>query len=53
MASPAATATRVNGNAVRKTVTFNGSADLNTLAGQPVRLRIATYDTKFYAFQFK
>ena len=43
----------LNGNAIRKTVTFNGSADLSALAGQPVRLRIATYDTKFYAFQFK
>ena len=43
----------INGNAVRKTVTFNGSADLSALAGQPVRLRISTYNTKLYAFQFR
>ena len=43
----------INGNAIRKTVTFNGSADLSALAGQPVRMRVETYDTKIYAFQFK
>ena len=34
-------------------VTFRGSADVGNLAGQPIRLRIETYDTKLYAFRFR
>ena len=41
----------LNGNAVRMPVRFDG-ADLGSLAGRPVRLRIETFTTKLYAFQF-
>ena len=43
----------INGNSVRMPVTYGGSGDVGSLAGRPVRLRIETYDSKLYAFQFK
>ena len=42
----------LNGNSTRMPVRFDGGVDLSSLAGTPVRLRIETYGTKLYAFQF-
>jgi hypothetical protein len=42
----------LNGNSARMPVRFDGGAELGSLAGEPVRLRIETYDSKLYAFQF-
>lgn len=45
-------ADRIYHNNVRKTVTWRGRSDLERLAGQPVRLRLAMRNCKLYAFQF-
>jgi hypothetical protein len=45
-------ADELNGNSVNKTVTWNGNADLSSLAGQPIRLHIRMRSAKLYAFQF-
>ena len=42
----------LRGNAIEKVVTWNGSSDLATLSGQPVRLRFVMRATKLFAFQF-
>lgn len=42
----------VCGNAVRKTVTWGGRADVGELVGRPVRLRFTMRAMKLYAFQF-
>lgn len=49
----AADADDINGNYIRRTVTWNESSDVSSLAGTPVRLRFVMRDTKLYAFQFK
>ena len=43
---------RVNGNSVRHLASWKGSADVSSLAGQPVRLRLVMRDAKLYALQF-
>ena len=43
---------RVNGNSVRHLASWQGSADVSSLAGQPVRLRLVMRDTKLFALQF-
>ena len=45
-------ADEINGNYIRKVATWNGSSDVSSLAGKPVRLRFVMRDTKLYAFQF-
>jgi hypothetical protein len=42
----------VLGNAISKTVTWNGESDVSELAGQSIRLRFVLRDMKLYAFQF-
>ena len=42
----------IAGNAISKTVTWQGKSDLSELAGKPVRLRFVLRDMKLYAFQF-
>ena len=42
----------IRGNSVKKVVTWNGSSDLATLSGQPVRLRFVMRAAKLFAFQF-
>jgi len=46
-------ADEINGNHIRKVVTWNESSDVSSLADKPVRLRFVMRDTKLYAFQFK
>ena len=46
-------ADEINGNYIRKVATWNGSSDVSSLAGKPVRLRFVMRGTKLYAFQFK
>lgn len=41
------------GDAIRRPVTWQGSAELKTLAGKPVRLRFALFDADLYAVQFQ
>jgi len=43
---------RILFNDVDYTVKWRGNADVSTLAGQPVRLRIGLRSAKLYAFQF-
>ena len=45
-------ADEINGNYIRKDVTWNGSSDVSSLAGKVVRLRFVMRDAKLYAFQF-
>ena len=45
-------ADEINGNYIRKVVTWNDSSDVSLLAGKPVRLRFVMRDTKLYSFQF-
>ena len=40
------------GNEISRSVRFNGSADVGTLSGRPVRLRITMQDADLYALQF-
>jgi len=47
-----ADADAVVGNAIRKTVAWNGRSDLADRASRPVRLRFVMRDMKLYAFQF-
>ncbi len=42
----------VFGDAIQRTVTFQGSGDVGKLAGKPVRLRFVLNDADVYAFQF-
>ncbi len=46
-------ADEMNGNYIRKVSTWNGSSDVSSLVGKPVRLRFVMRDTELYAFQFK
>jgi len=46
-------ADEINGNFIRKLVTWNGSSDISSLASKPIRLRLVMRDTKLYAFQFE
>ena len=43
----------ISGNKVRQTVTWQGNADVSTLAGTPVRLHFLLRACKLYAFQFR
>ena len=45
-------ANRITGNHIRKVVTWNGSRDVTSLAGKPVRLHFVMKDAKLFAFQF-
>jgi hypothetical protein len=40
------------GDSVDQTVAWQGSSDVSTLAGQPVRLRFELKDADVYSFQF-
>ena len=46
-------ADEINGNYIRKVATWNGSSDVSSLAGKPIRLRFVMRDTRLYSFQFK
>ena len=48
----ASEADEINGNYIRKVVTWGGSDDVGALAGKPVKLRFVMRDTKLYSFQF-
>lgn len=41
------------GDAIDRTVRWNGTGDLGAIAGRPVRLRFRLADADLYAFQFK
>jgi hypothetical protein len=41
------------GDTIERTVTWKGSTDISSLAGQPVRLRFVLRDADVYAFEFK
>ncbi|MCL5005117.1 MAG: hypothetical protein M1404_01175 [Acidobacteria bacterium] len=43
----------INGNFVRKEVSWRGKTNLSSLAGKPVRLRFVINDTKLYSFKFE
>jgi hypothetical protein len=45
-------ADEINGNYIRKLVTWNGSSYVGSLVDKPVRLRFVMRDTKLYSFQF-
>ncbi len=47
-----ADADMMQGNFVRRTVTWAGSDDVSTLKSQPIRLRFVMRGAKLYAFQF-
>ena len=47
-----ADADMMQGNFIRRTVTWAGSDDVSTLKGQPIRLRFVMREAKLYAFQF-
>ena len=40
------------GDEIDRTVSWNGSTDVSSIAGQPVRLRFTLQDADLYAFQF-
>jgi len=42
----------IKGNFIDKTVTWQGDADVSSLAGKPIQLRFVMRDAKLYAFQF-
>ncbi len=46
-------ADEINGNYIRKVVTWNGNCDVAALSGKPIRLRFLMRDTKLYSFQFR
>ena len=43
----------LDGNSVRRLVTWRKGSDLSALSGQPVRLHWKLRDVKLYAFQFR
>lgn len=43
----------INGNFIRKVVSWRGKSDLGALAGKTVRLRFVMNDTKLYSFKFE
>ena len=43
----------LNGNSTHLQVTWKGRADVSTLAGRPVRLRMKMRSARLYAFQFR
>ncbi len=43
----------VQGNFLRKVVTWDGKSDVSRAAGQPVQLRFVMRAAKLYAFQFR
>ena len=47
------TCDEIHGNYIRKTVSWEGSDDLSSLAGKPVRLHFVMRDAKLFAFQFE
>jgi hypothetical protein len=47
-----ADADMIQGNLIRRTVTWAGSDDVSTLKGQAIRLRFVMRGAKLYAFQF-
>ncbi len=47
-----ADADEINANSVRDVVTWNGSSDVASLTGSPVRLRFVMRDARLYAFWF-
>lgn len=47
-----ANADTIRGNFIRRTVTWQGSDDVSSLKGQPVRLRFVVRAAKLYAFEF-
>lgn len=42
----------LDGNSVRRVVTWKGKSDVSALIGKPIRLRWKLRDVKLYAFQF-
>lgn len=48
-----ADADMIQGNFLRKVVTWRGRSDVSGLAGQPVQLRLVMRAAKLYAFQFR
>ena len=48
----AADTDEINGNYLRVSSTWNGDADVSSLAGKPIRLRFLMRDAKLYSFQF-
>ena len=46
-------ADEINGNYIRVAATWNGSSDVDSLAGKTVRLRLVMRDCKLYSFQFE
>lgn len=46
-------ADELNGDSVRKTVTWSGKSGVSALSGKPVRLRIKLRAAHLYAFQFR
>jgi len=47
-----AVADEINGNYIRIFARWQGSTDVSSLAGKPVRLRFVMRDAKLYSFQF-
>ena len=43
---------RIVCNSIRRTVTWNGDADVSALAGKPVRMHVRMRNAKLYAFEF-
>jgi len=41
------------GDAIQHTVKWQSGSDLSTLAGKPIRLRVALHDADMYAFGFR
>lgn len=41
------------GDALNRTLTWQGNGDVNTLAGTPIRLRFVLFDADIYALQFQ
>ncbi len=47
-----AEADEINGNYIRVLASWQGSSELGSPAGEPVKLRFVMRDTKLYSFQF-
>ena len=45
--------TEVFGDSLERTVTWKGQADLGTLAGKPIRLRLVLRDADLFSLRFK
>ena len=43
---------RIVANSTHHTVTWNGNADVSSLAGKPIRMHVRMRNAKLYAFQF-